>query len=137
MANFIVKALTAGSGLSSKRLCGCLGWAVCLFCVMWCTIKNVEAPMVVDSVLIASTSLLGIDSVTGIWKRGENSHKVTASSGEAALKDEKDEKHRHPSRPSHHDEFEDRMGPHRYGEGTSDEEITEGIMAEEEELPKG
>ena len=50
--NFFIKILTAHSGLSSKRLCGFAGWVVCLF--------------------ICSTSLLGIDSVTGIWKKNIN-----------------------------------------------------------------
>lgn len=79
MANYITKTVGFFKEVGGKGLCGFLGWVVCLFCAMWCTVKNVEAPMVVDSIIIASTSLLGIDSVTGIWKRGENTHKVSAA----------------------------------------------------------
>lgn len=53
MKNFFIKMFTAHSGLSSKRVCGFLGWLVCLF--------------------ICSTSLLGIDSIVGIWyKKNKN-----------------------------------------------------------------
>ena len=67
--NFFIKILTAHSGLSSKRLCGFAGWVVCLFICIWCTILVIPAPEIVDLLFICSTSLLGIDSVTGIWKK--------------------------------------------------------------------
>lgn len=70
--NFFIKILTAHSGLSSTRLCGFAGWVVCLFICIWCTILVIPAPEIVDLLFICSTSLLGIDSVTGIWKKNIN-----------------------------------------------------------------
>lgn len=64
--------LTAHSGLSSKRLCGFIGWIVCLFICVWCTILVIQAPEIIDLLFICSTSLLGIDSITGIWKKNIN-----------------------------------------------------------------
>lgn len=59
---------TAHSGLSSKRVCGFLGWMICLFICILCTIKNIQAPDAIDWLFACSTSLLGIDSVTGVFK---------------------------------------------------------------------
>ena len=66
----IIKSIlssTAGS-ISSKRLCGIIGWLVCLGIGIYCTINIIQAPMLIDSILIGSAALLGVDSVTGIWK---------------------------------------------------------------------
>lgn len=68
MKNFLLKMFTAHSGLSSKRVCGFLGWLTCLFVCLWCTICVIQAPEIIQLLFICSTSLLGIDSVTGIWK---------------------------------------------------------------------
>ena len=46
MKNFFIKMFTAHSGLSSKRVCGFLGWLVCLFICIWCTIYVIPAPEV-------------------------------------------------------------------------------------------
>lgn len=67
MKDFLIKMFTAHSGLSSKRVCGVLGWVVCLFICVYCTILAIQAPMIVEYLFICSASLLGIDSVTGIW----------------------------------------------------------------------
>lgn len=73
MKNFFIKMLTAHSGLSSKRVCGFLGWLVCLFICIWCTIYVIPAPEIVQLLFICSTSLLGIDSIVGIWyKKNKN-----------------------------------------------------------------
>lgn len=66
MKNFFIKMFTAHSGLSSKRVCGLLGWLVCLFICIWCTIYVIPAPEIVQLLFICSTSLLGIDSIVGI-----------------------------------------------------------------------
>lgn len=55
--------------ISSKRLCGLLGWFVCLGVLLYCTYKETEAPDMVETVLITTASLLGIDSITNIWRR--------------------------------------------------------------------
>jgi hypothetical protein len=58
--------------ISSKRLCGLLGWFVCLGVLIYCTIFVIEAPSMVETVLITTASLLGIDSITNIWKSNNN-----------------------------------------------------------------
>lgn len=69
VSEFIIKLFTAGSKLSSKRFFGAVGWVVCLIVVLYCTVANQQAPLVLDSIIIASTTLLGIDSVTRIWQK--------------------------------------------------------------------
>lgn len=58
---------TQGS-ISSKRVCGVLGWLVCLGICVYCTVGEIQAPILSDSILIGSAALMGVDSVTGIWK---------------------------------------------------------------------
>lgn len=72
MKDFFIKMFTANSGLSSKRVCGFIGWIVCLFVCVYCTILTIPAPEIVDMLFICSTSLLGIDSITGIWHKPKN-----------------------------------------------------------------
>lgn len=69
MKDFFIKMFTAHSGLSSKRVCGFLGWIVCLFICIYCTVLVITAPEIIDMLFICSTSLLGIDSITGIWHK--------------------------------------------------------------------
>lgn len=59
---------TAHSGTSSKRICGTFGWVITVGVLIYCTIKCIQAPTFIDTFIIASTALLGVDSVTGIWK---------------------------------------------------------------------
>lgn len=61
---------TKGS-ISSKRVCGFLGWLVCLGVLLYCTILTVQAPVFADTVLICTAALLGVDSITGIWKHNK------------------------------------------------------------------
>lgn len=69
MRDFFIKMFTAHSGLSSKRVCGFIGWIVCLFISIYCTILVIPAPDIVNMLFICSTSLLGIDSITSIWTK--------------------------------------------------------------------
>ena len=57
------------SGVSSKRVCGIIGFAVTVFVLLYCTILEVQAPMMIDTFIYAICLLLGIDSVTGIFKK--------------------------------------------------------------------
>lgn len=72
MKDFFIKMFTAHSGLSSKRICGFIGWIICLFICLYCTILVIPAPEIIDVLFICSTSLLGIDSITGIWHKPKN-----------------------------------------------------------------
>lgn len=72
MKQFIKKMLSSDSSVSSKRVAGFLGWIVCLFLTIFCTIFAIPAADIVELLFICSTSLLGIDSITSIWKKNIN-----------------------------------------------------------------
>lgn len=65
---FLKQIFTSHSGISSKRICGVIGWFVCLGVLIYCAINVIQAPLMIDTVLLCVMGLLGIDSVTGIWK---------------------------------------------------------------------
>lgn len=69
---FLKDVVTSQSGISSKRVCGLLGWISCLLVMAYCTVKVIQAPLMIDTVLWCCMGLLGIDSVTGIWKNFGN-----------------------------------------------------------------
>lgn len=71
------------SGVSSKRVCGLLGWIVCLIVLIYCTIVGVQAPLMIDTVLWGCLGLLGIDSVTGIWKNNKCDEKSNRENKES------------------------------------------------------
>lgn len=69
---FLKQMITSHSGISSKRICGVIGFVVVLFVLIYCTIYNIQAPIMIDTFIYAICLLLGIDSVTGIWKNFGN-----------------------------------------------------------------
>lgn len=70
----VVKSILSASkgSISSKRVCGVIGWIVCLGIGIYCTVKVIQAPLLIDSILIGSATLLGVDSITGIWRNKNN-----------------------------------------------------------------
>lgn len=60
--------ITSHSGISSKRVCGVLGFIVIMFSIVFCTITGMQAPVILETFIWAVCTLLGIDSITGIWK---------------------------------------------------------------------
>lgn len=60
--------ITSHSGISSKRVCGVLGFLVIMFVIIFCAVQSVQAPIILETFIWAVCMLLGIDSVTGIWK---------------------------------------------------------------------
>ena len=71
--NFLSSLLSAERGsLSSKRLCGILGWLVCSAVLIMCTVWDRQAPDMVNVFIYSSTVLLGVDSITDIWKSKTN-----------------------------------------------------------------
>jgi hypothetical protein len=69
MKEFIIQMLRGESGISSKRVCGVLGWLVSIGVIVHCTLTNTQAPEVMNAFLLSIMGLLGIDSVTNIWKK--------------------------------------------------------------------
>lgn len=72
MKEFFKEMLSSRSSVSSKRFCGFIGWILCLLIVIYCTYKNTPAQEIVEMLFICSTSLLGIEAVTNIWKKNVN-----------------------------------------------------------------
>ena len=72
MKDFLVKLITAHTGISSKRVCGVLGFLVIIFILLYCTICSIQAPLIIEPFIYAVCMLLGIDSITGIWKNKNN-----------------------------------------------------------------
>lgn len=66
---FIKGMFSSHSGISSKRVCGVLGWFVAIAVLLYCTVHVVQAPLMIDTFLVCCMALLGIDSITGIWKK--------------------------------------------------------------------
>lgn len=69
MRDFFKKIIMSHSGVSSKRICGVLGFLTILFVLIYCTLCGIQAPLMIDTFIYAICLLLGIDSVTGIWKK--------------------------------------------------------------------
>ena len=61
--------LNQPNSISSKRICGVLGWLLCLGVLGYCTYKEIQAPVMIDTIVVTSAALLGVDSVTNIWKK--------------------------------------------------------------------
>lgn len=74
-SSFLRMIVESHSGISSKRFCGLLGWIVCLGILIYCTVMCIQAPIISDTVLYCCMGLLGIDSITGIWKNFNNDGK--------------------------------------------------------------
>lgn len=69
MKRILESLLSAEKGsLSSKRLCGIIGWLGCTAVLIMCTVWDRQAPDVVNVLIYSSTALLGVDSITDIWK---------------------------------------------------------------------
>ena len=73
MKEFIKKMLTSGTGVSSKRTFGALGWLVCLGITVWCTYSEKQAPNITVDIMWASSLLLGLETITKVWNRDKNS----------------------------------------------------------------
>ena len=60
---YIKLMITSHSGISSKRVCGVLGFLVIMFVIVFCTISNMQAPIILETFIWAVCMLLGIDSI--------------------------------------------------------------------------
>jgi hypothetical protein len=79
VGKFFERILESGSGLSSKRLCGLLGWLTLLGCYSYASWKGTELPGCTTEFILGTVTLLGVDSVTGIWRdrnKCNNSHQT-------------------------------------------------------------
>ena len=82
MKKFLLNLITSNTGVSSKRVAGLLGWLIVLFIGVWCTIKVIQAPTITNEIMWGSVTLLGVDSVTKIWKNKQGGNGKTSSENE-------------------------------------------------------
>ena len=68
MKDFFIKLITAHTGISSKRVCGIIGFITIVMQLLYCTVMQIQAPDITEIFIYAVCLLLGIDSVTGIFK---------------------------------------------------------------------
>lgn len=61
--------LNKEDSISIKRVCGFMGWLVCLGILIYCSAACVVAPTIYEPVLFTTTTLLGLDTITNIWKK--------------------------------------------------------------------
>lgn len=71
LISFIKLIFTSHSGISSKRICGVLGWFAGIGVLIYCTFSKTQAPLMIDTFLLCVMGLLGIDSVTSVFKNNK------------------------------------------------------------------
>ena len=64
--------LKNSGGFSSKRFSGILGWIVCLIIYIVGFAIQKDIPEYGELLAILSSSLLGLDSITGMWQKSVN-----------------------------------------------------------------
>ena len=67
IVNFLKQLVTAHTGISSKRVCGVVGFITVIGVLIYCTINVVQAPTMIEPFMYVICALLGIDSITGIF----------------------------------------------------------------------
>lgn len=65
--NWFKLVVTSDSGISSKRVCGVLGFVVIAFVLIYCAIRELQAPNMIDTFIWAVCVLLGIDTLVSPW----------------------------------------------------------------------
>lgn len=68
-SEYFQKIFMSRSGVSSKRIAGFLGWLVCLFVVLYCTILCIQAPLIAEVLFYCSSGLLGIDAIMSPFRK--------------------------------------------------------------------
>lgn len=71
-SEYFQKIFMSRSGVSSKRIAGFLGWLVCLFVVIYCTILCIQAPVIAEVLFYCSSGLLGIDAIMSPFRNRRN-----------------------------------------------------------------
>lgn len=74
MKEILISIFKAGQGtISAKRVFGALGWISVLGVLWYCAITDTKGPEFITDVIFTSATLLGLDSVTDIWKKTKHS----------------------------------------------------------------
>ena len=65
---FVMNTLSEGKNPSSKRVAGCLGWAVCLISAILGIFIHIQSPDIFEMLFWSSSGLLGLDAVTSMFR---------------------------------------------------------------------
>lgn len=76
IVNFLKQLITAHTGISSKRVCGVVGFITVIGVLIYCTINVVQAPTMIEPFMYVICALLGIDSITGIFYNRNKENEV-------------------------------------------------------------
>lgn len=68
-ANWQSIFMARSGGYSSKRICGFIGFFICVGLLVAAFIMDKEVPTFADMVIISSASLIGVDAFRGIISR--------------------------------------------------------------------
>ena len=71
-ANWQSIFMAKSGGFSSKRICGVVGFLVCIGIFIAAFILEKEVPTFGDMVIVTSASLIGVDAFRGIFSRQTN-----------------------------------------------------------------
>ena len=71
-STFFMNTISEGKNPSSKRVAGCLGWILCLVAAGVAIFKIIPSPNIIEMLFWSSCALLGIDSVTSMFKPFKN-----------------------------------------------------------------
>lgn len=74
-SEYFQKIFMSRSGVSSKRIAGFLGWLVCLFIAVYCTLNIIQAPVIAEILFYCSSGLLGIDAIMSPFRKGHERSK--------------------------------------------------------------
>ena len=74
--NFLKQLVTAHTGISSKRVCGILGFLTVVGILIYCTVNVIQAPTMIEPFMYVICALLGIDSITGIFYNRNKENEV-------------------------------------------------------------
>lgn len=72
MKEWLKQIFQSHSGVSSKRVCGVLGWLICLGTQVFCLIQNQEAPQMIETLMWCCVGLLGVDSISSAINKTNN-----------------------------------------------------------------
>lgn len=60
---FMRKMFTSQSGISSKRMCGFMGWVSCIVWISYYVFTKHDIPGIVEVFIMSSVALLGLDTI--------------------------------------------------------------------------
>lgn len=66
--NFIWDTVSEGKNPSSKRVAGCTGWILCLISSIVALFHLIPNPDIIEMLFWSSCALLGLDSVTTVFR---------------------------------------------------------------------